>query len=78
MISMYLRRSTVLFTFLFYFFLGNLVSQAQVVSVEKIKFSSMKNDWLLGEIEILTDRNPLPDAVSDNLGECISSTLFGL
>tara|TARA_B100000035_G_scaffold196642_1_gene168018 strand:+ start:170 stop:775 length:606 start_codon:yes stop_codon:yes gene_type:complete len=76
MISMYLRRSTVLITFLIYFFLGNLVSQAQVVSVEKIKFSSMKNNWLLGEIEILTDRNPLPDAVSDQFVENVFLRLY--
>lgn len=52
------------------------MSQAQVVSVEKIRFSTMKNDWLLGEIEILTDRNPAPDAVSEQFVENVFVRLY--
>lgn len=73
---MYLRRITVLFTFTLCLFFGISLSQAQVVSVEKIKFSPMKNDWLVGEIEIITDRNPAPDAASDQFVEDVVVRLY--
>lgn len=73
---MYLRRIIVLITFSLCFLLGSTVAQAQIVSVEKVKFATMKNSWLLGEIEIATDRNPLPDAASDLFVENVTVRLY--
>lgn len=62
--------------FLFLPFFFALVSNAQVVSVQKVKFTSLQNDWFLSEVEISTGRNTLPGAVSGKFIEEVGVRLY--
>lgn len=53
-----------------------LVTIAQVVSVDKVKFTSLKDDWLMSEVEITTGRNILPKAVSEKFVENVGVRLY--
>ena len=73
---MYLRSTKLFLICILSGFYACLALQAQIVTVEKVKFSSMKNDWLLGEIEIMTDRNTSQDAVSQEFVENVFVRLY--
>ena len=53
-----------------------LVSLGQVVSVDKVKFTVLKDDWLMSEVQISTGRNTLPDAVSEKFVENVGIRLY--
>ena len=48
----------------------------QVVSVNKVKFKSLNDDWLMSEIEIATGRNTLSDAISERFIENVGVRLY--
>tara|TARA_X000000368_G_scaffold239688_1_gene189254 strand:- start:186 stop:764 length:579 start_codon:yes stop_codon:yes gene_type:complete len=52
------------------------VSIAQLVSVQQVKFTFLKNNWFVGEIQILTDRNTDPQAISDKFVENVNIRLY--
>ena len=70
---MYLIRSV--FYLILHFHLP-LVSIGQVVSVDKVKFTSLKDDWLMSEVEISTGRNTLSQAFSDKFVENVGVRLY--
>jgi hypothetical protein len=70
---MHLFRSVLYLTLTFTF---ALISMGQVVSVNKVKFTSLNDDWLMSEIEIATGRNTLPDAVSERFIENVGIRLY--
>ena len=49
---------------------------SQVVSVEEVKFSYLKNNWLVGEVEISTATNNDPKATSDKFAENVIVRLY--
>ena len=70
---MYLSRAVFYFIVFISF---TLISIAQVVSVHKIKFTSLQNDWLMSEVEIHTGRNTLPGAFSERYIENVNVGLY--
>ena len=70
---MYLSRS-VFYLFLLISFAQ--VSIGQVVGVNKVKFTSLQDDWLMGEVEIVTGRNTLSGAVSERYVENVGVHLY--
>ena len=53
-----------------------LVSIGEVVSVDRVKFTSLKDDWLMSEVEITTGRNTLSQAFSDKFVENVGVRLY--
>ena len=53
-----------------------LVSMGQVVGVNKVKFKSLQDDWLMSEVEIVTGRNTLSGAVSERFIENVGVRLY--
>ena len=70
---MYLFRSVYYLILTFTF---ALISMGQVVSVNKVKFTSLNNDWLMSEVEIATGRNTLSNAVSERYIENVGVRLY--
>lgn len=70
---MYLSRAVFYFIVFISF---TLISVAQVVSVHKVKFTSLQNDWLMSEVEIHTGRNTLPGAFSERYIENVNVGLY--
>ncbi len=70
---MYLIRSVFYLILTFSF---ALVSIGQVVSVDKVKFTSLQDDWLMSEVEIATGRNTLVGAVSEKFVENVGVRLY--
>ena len=52
-----------------------LVSIGQVVSVDKVKFTSLKDDWLMSEVQISTGLNTLSGATSKRFVENVGVRL---
>ena len=52
------------------------VSIAQLVSVQQVKFTLLKNNWFVAEVQILTDRNTEPQAISDKFVENVNIRLY--
>ena len=48
----------------------------QVVGVNKVKFKSLQDDWLMSEVEIATGRNTLSGAVSERFIENVRVRLY--
>lgn len=48
----------------------------QVVVVDKVKFSSLQDDWLMSEVEITTGRNTITGAVSERFVENVGVRLY--
>ena len=57
-------------------FLFTLVSIGKVVSVDKVKFTSLQDDWLMSEVRISTGINTLPGATSKNFVENVVIRLY--
>ena len=53
-----------------------LVAFGQVVSVDKVKFISLEDDWLQCEVQIRTNRNTMPEAVSDRFINNVGVRLY--
>lgn len=70
---MYLSRSVFYLILPFSF---ALVSLGQVVGVNKVKFTSLQDDWLMSEVEIETGRNTLSGAVSEKFIENVGVRLY--
>ena len=70
---MYLIRSVFYLILIFSF---ALVSFGQVVVVNKVKFTSLQDDWLMSEVEIATGRNTLAGAVSERFVENVGIRLY--
>ena len=62
--------------YLFLPFLFALVSIGQVVNVDKVKFTSLKDDWLMSEVKISTGLNTLPGATSKRFVENVGVRLY--
>jgi hypothetical protein len=68
-----------LFRAVFYFILllpFTLISIAEVVSVHKVKFTSLQDDWLMSEVEIHTGSNTLVGASSARYVENVGVHLY--
>ena len=70
---MYLIRSVFYLILTFSF---ALVSIGQVVSVDKVKFTSLNDDWLMSEVKISTGLNTLPGATSKRFVENVFVRLY--
>ena len=70
---MYLIRSVVYLILPFTF---ALISIGQVVTVDKVKFTSLQNDWLMSEVRISTALNTLPGATSKRFVENVDVRLY--
>ena len=70
---MYLIRSVFFLTLPFAFALFSL---AQVVSVDKVKFTSLQDDWLMSEVQISTGLNTLSGAASNRFVENVGVRLY--
>ena len=57
-------------------FLFALTSIGQVVSVDRVKFTSLQDDWLMSEVEISTGLNTLPGAKSKRFVENVVVRLY--
>ena len=53
-----------------------LVSIGQVVSVDKVKFTSLQDDWLMSEVQISTGLNTLSGATSKRFVENVGVRLY--
>ena len=53
-----------------------LVSVGQVVSVDKVKFTSLEEDWLMSEVQISTGLNTLSGATSKRFVENVGIRLY--
>lgn len=70
---MYLIRSVF---YLFLPFSFAFVSIGQVVSVDKVKFTSLKDDWLMSEVQISTGLNTIHGATSKRFVENVGLRLY--
>lgn len=71
---MYAFRSALVY--LIFLLLFALLSSGQVVSVDKVKFTSLQNDWLMCDVEIQTGRNTLKGATSQKYVENVRICLY--
>ena len=70
---MYLIRSVIYLILQFSFV---FISIGQVVSVEKVKFKSLQDDWLMCEVHIKTGFNTTPGATSKRFVENVGVRLY--
>lgn len=70
---MYLFRSV---TYLMLLFYTAFLAYGELVSVDGVKFKSVKDDWLMCEIKISTGKNIMPEAPSEDFIENVKVRLY--